>query len=91
MKDGLEDLLSFNSSMGAIEENDSKEDKLSMKDLDLFFLLKRSSNFLFSNFLLRIETLFFELIVFFLRSLGFLNLDSSEVKIADKGNLHQSR
>ena len=47
--------------MGAVEDKiddemhgvkESEEDKFLMKDFDPFFLLKRSSNFLLSNFFL---------------------------------------
>ena len=71
--------------MGAVEDKiddemhgvkESKEDKFLMKDFDPFFPWKRSSNFLLSNF--------------FLISLSFFALDSSEVKISfffgDKGS-----
>ena len=100
MKDGLEDLLTFKFSMGEVEDKidegmhkakESKEDKFLMKDFDPFFSLKRSSNFLLSKFFLQIEPLFLESIIFFLRCLSFFNLDSSEVKIADEGNSHESR
>ena len=77
MRDRLEDLLTFKFLMGAAEDKiddemheakESEEDKFLMKDFDPFFPLKRSANFLHSNF--------------FLRCLSFFNLDSSEVKVA---------
>ena len=86
MRDTLDDLSTSAFSMGAVEDEvddemhevkESKEDKFLMKDFDPFFPLKRSSNFLFSKF--------------FLRSLSFFTLDSSEVKISSFFSGKESR
>ena len=73
------------------EWKESNEDNILMKDLDPFFLLKMSSTFLPFNSSLRIEILFFRLPIFFLMSSNFLSSVSSEARIADEGNSHESR
>ena len=73
------------------EWKESNEDNILMKDLDPFFLLKISSTFLPFNSSLRIEILFFRLPIFFLMSSNFLSSVSSEARIVDKGNSHESR
>ena len=71
--------------------NESKEFKVLMKDLDAFLLLKMSSTFLSSSFSKRRLILFFKHVIFFLVSLNFLKLESRKVKVANDGNLDESR
>ena len=88
-----EDKSSFEEKVEWGSEGGKELSKLivSMKDLNPLAFMKIVSSFLNSNSLLKNLTLFFELTIFFWKSWHLSDSVSSEVKIADAGNLDEFR